>query len=339
MRAGLALALLIGIAGCERLGDAVVERGLSRADAALLRSPDLTVVLCGTGSPLADASRAGACTAIVAGGQLLLVDVGPGAWESADLAGLPVAELSGILLTHFHSDHIGDLGEAMTQSWIGGRRAPLSVHGPPGTARVVAGMVEAYAQDADARAALHGAEHMPRAAAAAVAHEVAPPDDPAAAATVLDRDGLRVRMFRVDHPSVEMAVGYRFDFRGRAVVISGDTTAATALARHAHGADILIHEALQPDLVDRVGRVARRTGRSRLADMLDDGLTYHTSPRDAAVVAERAGVRTLVLSHLIPSPNNVLLRRQFVAGLAEVFGGEVVVGRDGQRFSLPPAGG
>ena len=99
----------------------------------------MTVVLCGTGSPLADQERAGACTAVIAGGELVLVDVGPGSWETLDLTNVPTGELSAVLLTHFHSDHIGDLGEAMTQSWIAGRDTPLDVYGPVGTKQVVDG--------------------------------------------------------------------------------------------------------------------------------------------------------------------------------------------------------
>jgi ribonuclease Z len=139
LAAAFALALAAAT-GCERLVDARIEQGLGRVDESILGSPDLHVVLCGTGTPLPDAERAGACTAIAAGGRLFLVDVGPGSREQVDLANLPIAALAGVFLTHFHSDHLGDLGEAATQSWIAGRARPLAVYGPPGTARVVAGV-------------------------------------------------------------------------------------------------------------------------------------------------------------------------------------------------------
>jgi ribonuclease Z len=143
----LAVALLL-VAGCDRLADRQIARSLTRVDRSILSSPDLSVVLCGTGSPLPDAQRAGACTAIVAGGQIYLVDVGPGSWERVDLADLPTDAVGSVLLTHFHSDHIGDLGETITQSWIAGRAQPLAVYGPAGTAQVVEGFARAYAQDA-----------------------------------------------------------------------------------------------------------------------------------------------------------------------------------------------
>src|SRR5262245_17951034 len=210
----LSIALLLLVASaCDRLVDRQITRNLTRVDRSILTSPDLHVVLCGTGSPLADAERAGACTAVIAGGRIYLVDVGPGSWERVDLSNLPTDAVDTILLTHFHSDHIGDLGEAVTQSWIAGRAAPLDVYGPPGVARVVDGFQQAYAQDAAYRVTHHGANMLPPAGATAVAHEVAVADG-AQDAVVLDRDGLRITMFPVEHRPVVPAVGYRFDYHG-----------------------------------------------------------------------------------------------------------------------------
>ena len=331
-----ACALLLAAGGCERGLDAIIERGVHRADRDMLTAPDLQVVLCGTGSPLPDAERAGACTAIIAGGRVYLVDVGPGAWETLDLAGVPTGALGGVLLTHFHSDHIGDLGEAITQSWINGRAEPLAIYGPAGTARVVDGFTQAYAQDADYRTAHHGEAYMPRAAAPAVAHEVALGDGEAADAVVFDRDGLRVTMFRVDHDPVHPAVGYRFDYAGRAVVVSGDTAKTRSVVTHATGADLLIHEALNREMMGRVAEVAKRVGAPRIGKMAHDTLDYHASPVEVAEVARAAGVPTLVFTHVVPGPSNFLMRRMFLAGVGDVFSGEVVLGEDGQRFSLPP---
>jgi ribonuclease Z len=267
---------------------------------------------------------------------VVLVDVGPGAWETLDLAGVPTGALSAVLLTHFHSDHIGDLGEAITQSWIAGRAQPLPIYGPPGTARVVEGFDEAYAQDADARTLHHGEQYMPRAAAPAVAHEIALGDAPDADAPVFERDGLRVTMFRVHHDPVRPAVGYRFDYKGRAVVVSGDTAKTDSIVEHAKGADVLIHEALNRDMMGRVAEVATRVGQPRLGKMAHDTLNYHTTPVEAAELARDAGVHTLVLTHLVPGPRNFLMRHMFLDGVSETFSGEVVLGEDGTRIDLPP---
>ncbi len=332
---GIALAFSLG---CERLIDAQIERNLTRVQTGLPDEPGLHVVLCGTGSPIADASRAAACTAVLAAGQLYLVDVGPGAWESADLANLPLARLSGVLLTHFHSDHIGDLGEAITGSWIAGRAQPLDVYGPAGTAGVVRGFVDAYARDADARSRHHGEQAMPRAAAGAIAHEIAlDTDDPALpSAVVVDRDGLRITAFAVDHAPVRPAVGYRFDYAGRSVVVSGDTKKSAGVAKHASGADLLVHEALLPEAAMRASAVAARLGNARLAKHATDKPRNHTPPGEAAELAQAAGAKKLVLTHLVPGPNNFLARRLFLRGVGAAYGGEVVLGEDGMRFDLPP---
>jgi len=333
---GLSLVLVLATSGCGRLADWMIGRSLRRVDRSVLESPDLTIVLCGTGSPIADRSRAGACTAVIAGGEMFLVDVGPGSWKTVDLANLPTEALSGILLTHFHSDHIGDLGEAVTQSWIAGRSHPLDVYGPTGVGLVVTGFRFAYSADVRYRVTHHGEQYMPHIAGIPVPHEVTLGDDPAASAVVLQRNGLTITMFRVDHRPVEPAVGYRFDYHGRSVVVSGDTKRSDSLVQHAKGADVLIHEALQPAMMTRVASVARTLGRDRLAKMALDTIGYHTSPADAAAVARDAGVHRLVLTHMVPPPNSFLARRLFTQGMGGIFSGEITLGEDGMRIALPP---
>jgi len=327
--------IAIALAGCDRMIDRQIERTITANDRSILQSPDLHVVLCGTGSPLPDAERAGACTAVLAGGEFVLVDTGPGSWETVALAGLPTGDLSAVLLTHFHSDHIGDLGEAITQSWIAGRQRPLDVFGPAGTSRVVDGFAQAYAADAQYRNVHHGEQYLPAAGAHAVGHDVALSDAADADALVFDRNGLRVTMFRVHHDPVVPAVGYRFDYGGRSVVVSGDTAKNANLAAHAKSADLLIHEALLPEMMERVARVAERNDRQRLAKLARDTMSYHTTPVEAAEIARDAGVATLVFTHEVPGPRNLILRRMFLAGVPEVFSGEVILGEDGMRFTLP----
>jgi ribonuclease Z len=335
VRAVLCLALVLAL-GCDRLIERQIEANLTRVDASVLQSPDLQVLICGSGSPLADPNRASACTAVIAGGVLALVDAGPGSWEKVDLANLPTAALQAVFLTHFHSDHIGDLGEAITQSWIAGRSTPLEVIGPVGTAKRVEGFATAYAEDVNYRVAHHGDAAMPRAAAGAVAREIELGEAADASAIALEKNGLRVTMFKVDHDPVNPAVGYRFDFAGRSIVVSGDTRKSASLIEHAKGADILFHEALQPELVARASETAKRLGRERQAKLAHDILDYHTSPVQAAEAAREAGVGELVFTHLVPGPGNFLARRAFLAGVAEAYGGKVVIAEDGMRFSLAP---
>jgi ribonuclease Z len=329
---------LVLLGGCDKVVDRLIDRrvteNVQRADRSLLSSPDLHVILCGTGGPIADPQRAGACTAIVAAGRVLLVDAGPGSIEQLILADVPPEALSAVFLTHFHSDHIGDLGEASVQSWIAGRKEPLDVYGPPGTTKVADGFSMAYAQDGDARTLHHTDAYMPRAAATLHGHDVVLGDAPDADTVIIDTDGLKVTMFRVDHDPVRPAVGYRFDYKGRSVVVSGDTRKSASVVEHAHGADMLVHEALEREIFGRAIAVANKLGLARLAKLAKDATEYHTTPLEAAEVARDAGVHTLVLSHMVPGPPNWILERRFTRGMSDVFKGEIVAGRDGMKFTL-----
>jgi len=332
--AGAMLSALIMLSqvGCEAAMERVV-RAQATAPASIDASDGaLHVVLCGTGSPLADADRAAACTAVLAGGHFFIIDAGPGSWENLQLWRLPIDGVSGVLLTHFHSDHIGELGEVMTQSWVAsGRAEPLPVFGPPGVSEVVDGFNRAYAFDRVYRRAHHTPEFMPERGGLAVAHDFAMPA-PGEATTVFDADGLRIMAFAVDHAPVQPAVGYRIEFGGRSVVVSGDTTRSSSLVKNAQGADLLIHEALSFELMGRVSRIVTEAGRPRLGKLAGDVLDYHTSPAQAKEIADEAGVELLVLTHNVPPLRNALIERFFVQGV-DMDG--VVIGDDGLHFTLP----
>jgi ribonuclease Z len=301
----------------------------------LLGDGQMHVVLVGTGSPLPDATRASACTAVFAGGEFVLIDTGPGSWRKVMTGGLPQQALSAVLLTHFHSDHIGDLGEALTQSWIAGRAKPLDVYGPPGVERVVRGFAEAYARDVEYRVAHHGDANLPRKAAGALARPVAlkKTDE---AVLVFERNGLKVTAFKVEHDPVSPAYGYRLEYRGRIVIVSGDTTKSANLAKHAAGADLLLHDVLAKNLLQMAAGNFEQAGDKRRAKLARDITTYHASPADAAETAAAAKADTLVFTHLVPPPATPMIEQAFTRGLAEIFKGKVVIGKDGMRFDLAP---
>ncbi|MGH6630570.1 MAG: MBL fold metallo-hydrolase [Burkholderiales bacterium] len=248
---------------------------------------------------------------------------------------LPVSQLSGILVTHFHSDHIGEIGEAITQSWIAGRKQALDIYGPPGIEQIVEGFRRVYAQDVTYRVAHHAEEYMPRAGSAAVAHAFAMPTGDTAV-PVFERNGVKVSAFRVQHAPVHPAVGYRIEYAGRVVVVSGDTTKTSATIQNAKGADLLLHEALAVHLTDRASARARETGFARFAKLAADVRDYHTTPVQAAEVAAQAGVRQLVLTHVFPPLPNAIARRIFMKATAAAFDGKIVLGEDRMRFDLAP---
>jgi ribonuclease Z len=239
------------------------------------------------------------------------------------------------LLTHFHSDHIGDLGELMLKRWAGGsKKMPLEVFGPTGVDTVVRGFDQAYALDDEYRIKHHGPEIIPPSGAGGQAK---PFDFPAGKeeAIIIDEDGLKVTAFLVDHGPVKPAVGYRFDYKGRSVVISGDTSPSRNLSRQAGNADLLVHEALQRTMVRTLQKVSQKNGRINTAKVMGDIQNYHTSPEEAAKIAKEAGVRHLLLTHLIPPLPVSDLKAAFLGDAKKFYHGPITIGEDGMIFSMP----
>lgn len=335
----LAAAALGAAVRAPTVEDALFERalakGFGRDRAALFDGDGLKVFFCGTGSPLPSRKRAQTCTAVFAGDRFFLVDAGTGSWETLQAAGVPADRLAGVFLTHFHSDHIGDLGEANLGSWVAGRPAALSVYGPSGVERVVAGLNEAYALDSVYRTAHHGKAVAPPRAAGLQAHVF----DGRAPAVVYEADGLTVTAFPVMHDPVDPAVGYRFDYMGRSIVVSGDTTYSDSLITAATGADLLVHEAQANHMVAKMQAAAVRGGAANLAKILADIPSYHASPEEAARAANEAGVDFLILTHLTPAPDAPLTARIFLRGVKKIRKRNVLLARDGMLVLLPAAGG
>jgi ribonuclease Z len=294
---------------------------------------ELSVLLCGTGSPLPDTSRGGPCTLVAAGSHLYLIDAGIDSARNLLLWHVPLERIDAILVTHFHSDHIGELGELRLQTWVAGRKKPLAVYGPPGIEEVVAGFNQAYALDAGYRTAHHGAAMLPPDAVALDPKPVFVNED--STAPVLSGSGLTITAIRVHHNPAKPAYGYRFDFEGRSIVVSGDTAPSENLARAAKDADVLVHEGLSPELVALLRDAALSAGRVRAAKIFHDIPDYHTSPVAAARIANEAHVHLLVFTHLLPPLPNWIAERAFLRGVDAVRPSGVVVGHDGLVVRLP----
>ncbi len=336
---GAVVAVAVVGAGLLRLPavqDAIVRRVVMHAVGAsadeLFQDDALRVLLCGTSAPLPHPSRAKACVAVFAAGRFWIVDTGPESWNELALRRVDGKRIGAVLYTHFHSDHIAELGEFNLQTWVAGRPEPLRVFGPPGVERVVAGFQEAYALDTGYRIAHHGADFLPEAIGRMHAIAV---DATAAPAVVLDENGLKITAFPVDHRPVVPAYGYRFDYRGRSVVVSGDTAKSPSLVAAARGADVLVHEAQANHLIKMIEDAATAVGRPRIAKIMHDIPSYHTTPVEAAQVANEAGVDLLVLYHLNPPPPNAMAERVFLRGVADVRPKGVVLGDDGTLVELP----
>tara|TARA_R110002110_G_scaffold12704_1_gene60625 strand:+ start:2045 stop:3121 length:1077 start_codon:yes stop_codon:yes gene_type:complete len=340
---GLVLSGLIGFAAVwfsPGLQDALMRRVIADntgTDEAVLRGDALHVVFCGTGSPVPDPDRAQACAAIYAGGKLFFIDAGLGGWNRMAAFRLPVGGVTGILFTHFHSDHISGLPDIALNTWAAGRRDPLTLYGPPGIRQVADGFAKAYELDNGWRIAHHGAEFFAVEGAAfrPVDVDVA---DPETGVTVYEQDGLKITAFLVSHEPVEPAYGYRIDYKDRSVVFSGDTMRDETVARMGKGADVMVHEALSTHMVGLIEEGLAAAG-DRRAKVMHDIPSYHTTPVDAAKIANEAGVELLVLSHIVPRLPNAIAERVFMRGVGAVRGDGVMLGYDGLDLELPAGSG
>lgn len=296
----------------------------------------LRVILCGTSSPLPDPNRAKACTIVIAGDKAYVIDTGPESWEVLARMQFAGSRIAGIFITHFHSDHIGDLGEFRMQTMVAGRQQELPVYGPHGVKPLVDGFNTAYAEDARLRLAHHGAGVVNLAASALVAKEFGADikGEHSVEEVILQDGDLKVTAIEVDHDPIIPAVGYRFDWKGRSVVISGDTAYTQNLIDNTKGADVLVAESLAGNLVNVARQQMGGQGNTRVAKILGDIPDYHASPVDAAKMANEAGVKLLVYTHHIPSIQVTL--PAYFAGVATVRPADQwVVGWDGLRVDLP----
>jgi len=308
-----------------------VEQNIDRDSFAGLED-GLHVGLCGTGSPMANLDRAGPCNIVISGEQTFIVDVGEGASRNFTLMGFNQGDLDGLFLTHFHSDHIDGLGPMMLNHWVrGSNTVALPVYGPSGVDAIVDGFNAAYATDNTYRTAHHGEAVAPSSGggAEARAFEMSEPST-----IVLERGGLKVTAFSVPHGPVDPAVGYRFDYKGRSLCISGDTAKSTNLEKVCAGADLIVHEALQPALVTELQEQLTAQGDETAAKIMLDIKDYHASPEDAAESAQAAGAKMLVLSHLVPPLPMTYLYPAFLGDAESRFDGPLVVGEDGMFFTL-----
>ncbi len=280
--------------------------------ASVLLAAAMEVLLLGTGFPRPDPNRAGPSTAVIVGEKWFVVDAGRGTTMRIAGTDLEYANLKAVFLTHLHSDHTAGLPDLFNTSWQFGRKtAAFELYGPRGTKKLANAMLVFFEEDIHIRRDVM--EKHPAIGATIRTHVVRE-------GVVYDDGEVKVTAFAVDHRPVERAFGYRFDAHGQSIVISGDTRPTENLVRHAKGADILVIEAYLPEHFDKVDtpEVAARLK------------SYHTSAEEAGEIAARAGVRTLVLTHLIPANAEETLRER----AARKFKGEIVVGKDLTRVAL-----
>ena len=283
---------------------------------------DITVTLLGTGTPQPSIERFGAATLVEAGGRHFLFDCGRGAAQRIWQQGIPLGKISQVFLTHLHSDHVVGLPDLWLTGWLGtnfGRRTtPLDVYGPEGVVKLTEGLTHAFAWDIAVRSPGNTQPDSSSILRPQTIRE----------GIVYDRDGIQIIAFRVDHASnIPEAYGFRLDYQGRAVVISGDTRYSENLIRHAEGADVLVHEVVVAN--------AQLLSSSPMVRMIQ-GL--HTTPEDAGRVFTAVSPKLAVFTHLVLLPNTPdaapTLMQDLVTRTRTTYAGDLEVGEDLMVISI-----
>tara|TARA_B100000902_G_scaffold346137_1_gene352634 strand:- start:150 stop:1202 length:1053 start_codon:yes stop_codon:yes gene_type:complete len=310
----------------DRILDIGLKNILSNAEPFLDKEDTLKVIVCGSRSPLPSPGRAEACILVEAGDDIYIFDMGNGSVNNLTQYQLPWPNVQAVLITHMHSDHMADLPDAHLQSWIQGRTEPLKVYGPEGINLVTKGFELAYSADYQYRSDHHGQEMLPMSVAGfneitITNNELIPNETP----------GLEILPFVVDHYPVNSAYGFKITYKGRTVVISGDTINDGSVQKYSKDADLLIHSAISIDIVERMRRVAPIPQMDKILFDIQD---YHTTIKEAGEIARDANVKHLLIYHSIPTPRNKIMEDVFFRPLDGVFA-EYTLSDDGTRVIMP----
>lgn len=240
----------------------------------------IKVTLLGTGAPPPVMNRFGPSTLVEAGNEKLVFDAGRGNVQRLGQAKVPLKDIHALFLTHLHSDHVVGIPDMLLTGWLFGRReVPFRVWGPRGTKEMLTHLDRAFAFDIRMR--LYDDRLAPQ-GIVILAEDIQQ-------GVVYERDGVQVTAFDVDHHPIQPALGYRIDYGGRSVVLSGDTKFSENLIRFAQGADVVIHSVAAPAVVQRGWPPAQAQA------ILD----HHTLPEEAGTVFARVQPKLAVFSHIV----------------------------------------
>jgi ribonuclease BN (tRNA processing enzyme) len=252
-------------------------------------------------------------------GRKIVVDCGLGVSRGLVETGMKLGELDLIFITHLHSDHVLELGPLLHTAWTAGLNHPVKVYGPVGTADVWLHFCASLAYDIDTRIADEGRPDIRDLVEICEFGE----------GRIISDKGLTVSAFRVDHPPVTECFAVKFEVEGKTVVFSADTAFFQPLAGFSRDADILVHEALHPEGLERL--VARTGNGARLREHLT---ASHTFAADVGRIATEAEVKHLVLNHLVPADDPEITAADWEREVRKHWSGDLTVGLDGLEIPL-----
>ena len=287
--------------------------GSGLASAKTPAAPKSRLILLGTGGgPTPKANRSATAQVIMVGDRAYVIDCGDGVARQLVMAGISLSSLSHLFITHHHSDHNADYGNLLLLSWAANLSKPVQAYGPPPLARMTQLFLDLNEVDIRTRIADEG--RLPL-ADRIVPHEIS------TGGLVMQDQWVKVTAALVDHPPITPAFAYRFDCPDRSIVISGDTRASDRLIALARGADVLVHEALYLPALEQL--IATEPNAKTLREHL---LASHTPAADVGRVATEAGVKTLVLSHLVPGGNTSIKDEDWIEAVRPHFSGKIIIG-------------
>lgn len=274
----------------------------------------IKVTLLGTGSPPPAMNRFGPSTLVEAGRQKFVFDAGRGALQRLTQTRVRWQDVDAVLLTHLHSDHVVGFPDIWLTGWLtgSGRDRPLNVWGPRGTSKMMSYLEQAY--EFDIRIRLYDDRAAPE-GVVILAEDIKE-------GVVFDKGGVKITAFEVDHEPIKPAFGYRIDYGGRSVVLSGDTRVSENLIRYAQNVDLLIHEVAVPETFQRV---AARPERAKSI------IEHHVTPEQAGEVFARTKPKLAVYSHIVLP---IATEQDLIAPTRNTYSGPLEVGEDLMVFEI-----
>jgi len=296
---------------------AVVAAGPAKAQS----EPDFQVVMLGVGTPPPFMHRFGPATLVIAGDKYLLFDAGRGVTQRLWQDKIRLGRIDILFLTHLHSDHVVGIPDLMLTGWLtspfGRRKGNFVVRGPDGTQNMMDHLFKAYEADIEIRVKDQKFDR----------ENVTPDAKDITPGVVYDDAGIKVTAIEVNHgENIKPTFGYRIDYGGRSVVLSGDTKYYPPLAEAAKGVDLFIH--------------AVGGARQELLDSNDSWkriMAHHTEPEDVGRIFAQAKPNMGALYHLVTLTNGKikpLKPADLLARLKTNYDGPVTVGADRTRFII-----
>ncbi|MBS0272190.1 MAG: MBL fold metallo-hydrolase [Proteobacteria bacterium] len=314
-----------------------------KVDYSLLKDDKLRIYFCGTGNPQLTMQdiRKPACLAILTKDDFFVIDAGEGTSQTLAALGLPYASIDKAFMTHWHSDHMAGLAALINNTWKDGRKTPFLVYGPYGVEQVVNGLNQAYSLDNLYRG-INSSNVLDLSIGGGVPKLI---DQKEVPTKVYEKGNIELSAFVVDHAPVYPAVGYSLKYKDCHIVISGDTKVVETLADASKSADVLINEALSDAIIEEsIAKFKAKPDVPEATEQLDISITedlesYHSGTYALAKMAEKAKVKKLFLTHLVPAIFNTTEdKARFTKNMDQYYKGPITVVDDGDSLVIESDG-